>query len=267
MTVAEIRILVAHDQRNVRGNLKMTLQGAGYRVDTTDDSEEVVARCHRREYNIVFLNINMPKIDSLDVIRCIRASSKKTTVVIVSRYGAIAKVVEAIKLGAVDFVEEPIEAKKIQVLCDEILRRRALMSNDTVDELLHFAELALERDALTEVRVFLKMAMLRDENRAEPYYWLSELCEAQGDMREALYYYCRALDAGPTFQPARKALHCLKRLAAGTSASGSGNFGSVLAVHKTSQEPERLAKRHNYFRTVGSRHSRTGGALTFRPAL
>jgi DNA-binding response OmpR family regulator len=215
MTVAEIRILVAHDQRNVRSNLKMILQGAGYRVDTTDDSEEVIARCHRHEYDIVFLDIQMPKIDSLNVIRCIRSLSKKTAVAMVSRYGAIAKVVEAIKLGAVDFVEEPIEPKKIQALCDEMLRRHALMTNDTVDELLHFAELALDRNALTEVRAFLKIAMLRDENRAEPFYWLSELYEAQGEMRESLYYYCRALDAGPTFQPSRKALRRLKQLANG----------------------------------------------------
>jgi FixJ family two-component response regulator len=217
MTVAEIRILVAHDQRNVRGNLKMILETAGYRVDTTDDSEEVLARCRKHEYDIAFLDINMPKIDSLDLVRCIRALNKKTTVAMLSRYGVIAKVVEAIKLGAVDFVEEPIQATKILFLCDEILRRRALMTNDTVDELLHFAELALERSALMEVPVFLKMAMLRDENRAEPFYWLSEFYEAQGDMREALHYYCRALDAGPTFQPSCKALGRLKKLATGTT--------------------------------------------------
>ncbi len=43
MTVSEIRILVADDQRNVRGNLKMILEAAGYRVDATGDSEEVLA--------------------------------------------------------------------------------------------------------------------------------------------------------------------------------------------------------------------------------
>ena len=55
------------------------------------------------------------------------------------------------------------------------------------------------------------------KDRAEPYYWLSELCEAQGDVREALHYFCRALDAGPTSQPSRKALGRLKQLATGTS--------------------------------------------------
>jgi DNA-binding NtrC family response regulator len=217
MTVSEIRILVADDQRNVRGNLKMILEAAGYRVDATGDSEEVLARCHGRHYDIAFVDINMIKIGVLDLVRYIQALSKKTTVVTLSQYGVITKVVEAMKLGAVDFVEKPIDPKKTQLLCDEILRRQALMNNETVDELLHLAELALEQNAPVEVRVYLKMAMLRDENRAEPYYWMSELCEAQGDIREALYYYCRALDAGPTFQPSRKALGRLKQLATGTS--------------------------------------------------
>lgn len=62
MTVAEIRILVAYDQRNVRGNLTMIFEAAGYRVDATGDSEEVLARCHTRHYDIAFVDINMTNI-------------------------------------------------------------------------------------------------------------------------------------------------------------------------------------------------------------
>jgi len=213
MTVAEIRILVAHAQRKIRSHLKMTLEAAGYRVDATDDHQEVLARCRKRVYDIVFVDINMSKFDSLDLVRGIAALSKDSTVAILSHYGVITKVVEAMKLSAVDFVEEPIDGTKLLLLCDEILQRRALMTHDTVDEFLHFAELALGRNAMIEARAFLKMAMLRDENRAEPYYWLSEIYENQGDMRAALHYYCRALDAGPTFQPSCKALFRLKQLA------------------------------------------------------
>jgi DNA-binding NtrC family response regulator len=216
MTVSEIRILIADDQRNVRGNLKMILEAAGYRVDATGDSEEALARCHRRHYDIAFVDINMTKISGLDLVRYIRALSKKTTAVMLSQYGVINKVVEAMKLGAVDFVEKPIDPRKIQLLCDEIIRRRQLAKNETVNDLLHLAELALEQNADMEARVYLKLAMLRDENRAEPYYWLSELCENRGEVREALHYYCRALDAGPTFQPSRKALGRLKKMATGT---------------------------------------------------
>jgi DNA-binding response OmpR family regulator len=217
MTVSESRILVVDDQRNIRSNLKMILEDAGYRVDATGDSEEALARCHRSRYDIAFADINIPRI-GLDLVRCIRVLSKKTALVMLSRYGTLTQVVEAMKLGVIDFIEKPFHPRKIEPLCNEILQRRALMTHETVDELLHLAELALEHNAHLEARVYLKLAMLRDESRAEPYYWLSELCEAQGEIREALHYYCRALDVGPTFQPARKALGRLKQLATGTGA-------------------------------------------------
>ena len=218
MTVSEIRILVAAEQRNVRGNLKMILEAAGYRVDATGDSQEALARCHLSHYDIAFVDIHMTKIDGLDLIRGIRTVNGKITVVTLSQYGAITKVVEGMKLGAVDFVEKPLDPRKVQLLCDEILRRHALMNNDTVNELLQLAELALEQKSFVEARTYLKMAMLRDEDRAEPCFWLSELYESRGDVREALHYYCRALDAGPSFQPSRKTLGRLKQLATGTRA-------------------------------------------------
>jgi DNA-binding NtrC family response regulator len=216
MTASEIRILVADDQRSDRGNLKIILEAAGYRVDATGDSEEVIARCHARHYDIVFVDIHMTKIGALELVRYIRKFSEKTPVVMLSQYGTMAAVVEAMRLGAVDFIEKPFDSEKIHLLCEEILQRRQLAANESVNELLRLAEMAQERDNYREARVYLKMAMLRDGKRPEPYFWLSELCEAHGDIREALYYYCRAIDAGPTIEPARKALGRLKQMAAGT---------------------------------------------------
>jgi DNA-binding response OmpR family regulator len=230
MTRAETHILVADEQRNVRDNLKMILENAGYHADATADGQEVLARIHGRHYDIAFIDLNMTKITGLDLIRFIRALSKRTTVVTLSQFGLITKVVEAMKLGAIDFLEKPVDPRKTQLLCDEILRRSALTSNETLNELRHSAELALERNDSVEARIYLKTAILRDENRPAPYYLLSQLCEAQGDIREALHYYCRAIDAGPTFQLSHKALFRLKQLATGTRASwDSGNIGASQA--------------------------------------
>ena len=68
------------------------------------------------------------------------------------------------------------------------------------------------------MRVYLKMAIRRDGKRPEPYYWLTEVCEEQGNVREPLHYYCRAIDAGPTFQRAQQGTWGrLKQLGTGTS--------------------------------------------------
>jgi len=86
----------------------------------------------------------------------------------------------------------------------------------TIDELLHLAELARERKAFVEARVYLKLAMQRDLARPEPYYQLAELAERDGYTTHAVHYYYMALDAQPTFQPARDALKRLGRLDATT---------------------------------------------------
>jgi len=110
------------------------------------------------------------------------------------------------KLGAVDFIEKPFDPKNILLLCEEILQRQKIGMSGTVDELLHLAELARERKAYVEARVHLKTAMMRDLTRPEPYYQLAELSEIGGNVREASNYYYMALEARPTFEPAREAL-------------------------------------------------------------
>jgi hypothetical protein len=81
-----------------------------------------------------------------------------------------------------------------------------------VDELLELAKSARERKTDVEARVYLRIAMQRDVTRPEPYYHLGELCEDEGRVSHAVYYYYMALDANPTFQPARDALKRLGRL-------------------------------------------------------
>jgi uncharacterized protein HemY len=75
-----------------------------------------------------------------------------------------------------------------------------------VDDLLHLAELARERKAYVEARVYLKIAMIREVARPEPYYWLGYISELEGDKRRAMQYYSLALDASQAFQPAQDAL-------------------------------------------------------------
>lgn len=87
-----------------------------------------------------------------------------------------------------------------------------------MEDLLHLAHLARDRGAHVEARAYLKAAMLRDIKRPEPYFSLGALCESEGDARLAAQYYFMALDASPTFEPAREALIRLGHLERPSSA-------------------------------------------------
>jgi len=212
MTNRMFNILVVDDERNIRNNLAMILENAGYHVDTAADGEEALTKCKEQFYDIAFVDIQMPKLDGLALLGNIRGLRAKTAVVILTAYGTVARAVDAMKLGAVDFLEKPFEPRVILLLCEEILQRQNIASGGSVDDLLHLAQLAHDRGARLEERAYLKTAMLRDVARAEPYFRLALGAEADGDGRLALQYYFMAHDADPTFAPAEAALVRLGKL-------------------------------------------------------
>jgi YesN/AraC family two-component response regulator len=151
----------------------------------------------------------MPKMDGLELLRYLRGLRPKMPVVMLTAYGTVSRAVEAMKLGAVDFLEKPFDPKAIRLLCQEILERQKIGSNVSMEDLLHLAELARERKAYVEARVYLKTAMMREVMRPEPYYELGQISELEGDKRKAKQYYSLALDASAGYQ---RAIEALKRL-------------------------------------------------------
>ena len=77
------RILVADDERNIRKNLAMVLESAGYQVDEARDGEEALTLCRETHPDIAFVDLHMPKIEGLDVLAHFRTLSPKTAVVII----------------------------------------------------------------------------------------------------------------------------------------------------------------------------------------
>jgi DNA-binding response OmpR family regulator len=212
MCKSQLKILVVDDERNIRNNLGMLLEAEGHKVDRCSSADEALQRLKDVRYDIAFVDIQMPKMDGLQLLRCVRVVRPKLPVVMLTAYGTVSRAVEAMKLGAADFLEKPFHPKAIQLLCQEILERQKVGTSGTVDELLHLAELARQRKAITEARLHLKVAMMRDVTRPEPYYELGELCENERRVPNAVQYYYMALEAQPNFEPARTALIRLGRI-------------------------------------------------------
>jgi DNA-binding response OmpR family regulator len=212
MTQPLIHILVVDDERNIRNNLRSLLEAEGYKVDVAGNGDEGLQHVKEGRYDIVFVDIQMPKMDGLELLRYLQGIRRKLPVVMLTAYGSAKSAVEAMKLGAVDFLEKPFDPKAIKLLCQEILERQKIGMSGTIEELLHLAELARAQKAYTEARVYLKIAIQRDVTRPEPHYQLGELAEGDGHISHAVHYYYMALDVQSTFQPARDALKRLGRL-------------------------------------------------------
>jgi DNA-binding NtrC family response regulator len=212
MSQSDVHILVVDDERNIRNNLGMVLEAEGYKVDTAGSGDEALLRAKEGRYDMAFVDIQMPKMDGLEVLRSLRGLKPKLPVIMLTAYGTVSRAVEAMKLGAADFLEKPFDPKVIRLLCQEMLGRQKIGTSGTVNDLLHLAELARARQAFAEARVHLKIAMMRDLSRPEPYYQLGELCEVEGRPNHGVQYYYMAFQADPNFEPARAALTRLGRL-------------------------------------------------------
>ena len=140
-------IIIIDDEANIRKTLSLVLEAAGHKVDVAGDGDEALGLCRDYHPDIAFVDLHMPKMEGLEVLSHIRAISPKTAVVIITAYGSAANAVEAMKLGAVDFIEKPFDPKIIGILAEEILLRQRLGTTHTFDDLMHLAELARERKA------------------------------------------------------------------------------------------------------------------------
>ena len=136
MTKPRVRILVVDDERNIRKNLGMLLEAAGYEIDSAGNGEEALTKIKEQHYDIAFVDLQMPKMGGLELTRFLRGLSSTTVIVILTAYGSVTNAVEAMKLGATDFLEKPFAPKAIQLLVEEILRRNQFGPDASVEDLL-----------------------------------------------------------------------------------------------------------------------------------
>src|ERR687887_521589 len=104
------RILIIDDEAAIRDSLKMTLEYEGYDFIGAATGQEGLALAEREAPDLVLLDIKMPGMDGMDVLSRLRSMNESLPVVMISGHGTTTTAVEAIKKGAVDFLDKPFES-------------------------------------------------------------------------------------------------------------------------------------------------------------
>jgi DNA-binding NtrC family response regulator len=123
-------ILVADDERNIRRSLQTTLSLEGYAVETVSDGEQAVAVVERGGIDLLFLDWQMPNLDGLATLTRLREAGHELPVVFLSAYGTIERAVEAMRLGAFDFIEKPPHAERLLMAAKNALLQVALIAEN-----------------------------------------------------------------------------------------------------------------------------------------
>jgi len=117
------RILIVEDEINMRKGLKDNLEFEGYDVDTAEDGEAGLNKILANDYNLVVMDVMMPKISGFDVCKTIRKKGITTPVILLTAKGEEIDKVLGLELGADDYVTKPFSLRELLARIKAILRR------------------------------------------------------------------------------------------------------------------------------------------------
>lgn len=108
-----MKILVIDDEAIVRVSCERVLKPAGYEVIVTPKGTEAIELMKKEKYDLVLTDLKMPDMDGLDVLKHIKANWPDVIVIVITGYGTISTAVQAIKLGAYEYIEKPFTPEDI----------------------------------------------------------------------------------------------------------------------------------------------------------
>jgi len=120
------KVLIIDDEEAIRSSLKMILEYEGYDCVLAANGEAGLKIAEREIPDLVFLDIKMPQVDGMEVLKRLKATEGSPPVVMISGHADVATAFEASKLGAFDFLEKPLESERVLVVSRNALGQKTL---------------------------------------------------------------------------------------------------------------------------------------------
>jgi len=124
------RILIVDDDQIIRDSLCEFLRLEGYESKGAESFHQALTELEKQTYNLVLTDVNMPEIDGFELLRVIRKRYPNLVTIIITGYGTIESAVEAIKMGAYDYLTKPIVDDEIRILTKRALEQQALIQEN-----------------------------------------------------------------------------------------------------------------------------------------
>jgi len=120
------RLLVVEDEPILRVTIADALRKEGWEVDVVEDGAKALTQFERHRHEVILTDLLMPRMDGLELLRRVKALQADTTVVIVTAHGTIETAVEAMRLGAADFIAKPFSMVQLVLRLDNVCSFRLL---------------------------------------------------------------------------------------------------------------------------------------------
>ena len=140
-----MRILIAEDDQILADGLLRSLRGAGYAVDQLGSGSEVDAALVSHEFDLLILDLGLPKMHGLDVLRRLRARGSSVPVLILTAADGVEQRVEGLDLGADDYMAKPFSLLELEARVRALMRRGL----GTAAALIHHGPLSFDATGRT----------------------------------------------------------------------------------------------------------------------
>ncbi len=126
------KILVVDDETPIRRTLREILEFEQYDVDEAADGAECVSKAQKDKYDVIMMDIKMPKMDGIDALERLQILTPETPVVMMSGHGTIETAVDAVKKGAFDFISKPLDLNRMLITLRNAMEKSDLVTTTRV---------------------------------------------------------------------------------------------------------------------------------------
>jgi DNA-binding NtrC family response regulator len=122
-----VNILIVDDEEIVRESLREWLLDDGYKADTAEDGFSALRMLKEKTYDIAIIDLKMPKMDGLELMERMKEVSPETKVIMITAYATVHTAVQAIKMGAYDYLVKPCNPEEISIIIRRLIESQALV--------------------------------------------------------------------------------------------------------------------------------------------
>jgi len=135
------KVLLVDDEVDFLETLSERLEVRGLKVSTATSGEDALANADKEEYDLIVLDLSMPGIDGLETLKRIKTRQPEAEIIILTGHGSIRTGIEAMKLGAEDFLQKPVNISELMEKISEAKDKRMLVlqskSVKEIEKIIH----------------------------------------------------------------------------------------------------------------------------------
>jgi two-component system, OmpR family, response regulator len=224
------KILIVDDETNVRLNYRITLETEGYQIFEAVSAARALEELIRRSFDLAILDMRMPAMDGLELLAKMREIGITVPAMIVTAYSDVPHAVQAMKLGAIDFLQKPLRPEDLRRIVAEILKRHAPQKDHPAESFnshIVAAKRCLNLRSFALARIHLVKALELNTKSVEAFNLAGVLAEMLDDVDKAKKYYGQAIKLNKNYEPAQQNMRRLFELQNFGSSSEPLNLGGT----------------------------------------